>query len=168
MGKLLFAVFLVLCSGLPSVYAAQTRVPGHDDIIALFESSGMILSELLSGIADNEMRNLERAGAIRGERPHIAALVTGSMAETALIQELDNMLAAAFHRLAHEPSEDNIDASVQELYYVYMKHVGSAILNSEQTAAILKGEIRRFVQPKGARTGGSCELHLESASQAVH
>ncbi len=153
-----------------SVFAAITKGPRRPvslvdlEIEAYFESTGRILVELLAGVVQDEAAQLKLSGEANQEFPVVAALEPGSHAEDTLVDELDQSLARAFTHIAHYPNDKTINEAVQELYYLFIKHVGSEMLNSEHTAELLKAEIRRVVKPLKQRHPNSC-MALLSGNQ---
>lgn len=142
------AVLFIFLSVSTSVYAADT--------------SGEDLLELLAATVEQESAKLQKQGEIGRDVIPVFALVPGSAAEAQLADEFDRHLAKAFTLLWLQPDEKTLDLVVHDLYYVFLKHAGSGVLNSESTPELLKTEIRRFVKPRRERQSKSCIAYLSN------
>ncbi len=160
------AALLILFSCSSSVFAATHKSPPvtYFEIEAYFESSGRILLERMVGAAQDEAAKLKMQDELKEAWATIPALEQGSQAEDALIDELDAGLDRAFTAIANNPHQEMIQRSVQDVYSVFMRHVGTGVLNSEETHRLLMAEIHLMVKPLRQRQAKSC-MALLSGNQ---
>jgi hypothetical protein len=146
---------LVLSLLLPtSVFAAWSALPAgpSDSIELLVKSSGMDLLDRLETLLRHE--------ELPPEEPSVfGSVIRASTSEARLAREFDFFLSHAFNALAEDPSEGRIQWAVDQLLFIFIKHVGAEAVGEKKDAFM--DVIRKFVTPRHKRLPGSCVALLD-------